>query len=843
MLSRVDNARVFASSDDVVFPTCGRVATSHSRRLEDEALRPSSNRRERVRPCGGQWGDGAAATMELFFGDSGAIWARADCRMGSSSLEVPQVLSCCSRTSADEGGSEGHGTDRRGRCSWAKQEEQERPRRRRTSSRGRPRGPRGDDRWDSSSVVSSIGSVLAALEQEEEVVTAAAAAASEDDDEEEEEKEEEKGGLDGDSVFIVSKCFTASETQNEQTTSGRGGQMRLDRREARRGDEHDELQEGDAAFAVRDTGNLTSVRLSHGSNDLGKEDSNTAAMDSNTAAHGRRKERTSEDALRESRQQRPAASEEALRVLQTDDANEAASRQTNGSSTVDRSVLDEQIFGTKGGAVSCEGKSDNVIVRLGRELQNEKQLVRQQTAYLRDEQDRNQQLRARIEELEAQLPATKDSTRSVKARKASREQGDERLSSEKDRYAQLGDSDLQGRVREADTACGNDDTVQRKSGSQQPEEEDCSLPGDHRRDARTVVGLRDKLDDMNGRLSEFLARVERWKSSSKRKLSNCRKTELPDLMENVWSDFPQYSESLPRRDAGTLNPPSKQLALDSGEQADLIHFLKKRLRQRDDELRQTCAKYVELKELCARQCVREADLQNFINEHRLRGNLPVIRKASNCQPGAASSNKQTRAQDKQHDTARCRVDVTSVPDGDNKMALPSYNKKRHVQANAASDKYADNDEEANGECVMEGKLECSMGTFNKYALPENADTAREHSTRQSREEERKTAGMKQLELQHRCQHQRAERVLAPSSSRTRRVPPSTRAAARHSQSIQQLSRSHLPLLGTCPIGCGSHASYLPAEPRARAAQAANPVTTRTATRALKRAGKVSRPWT
>ena len=88
------------------------------------------------------------------------------------------------------------------------------------------------------------------------------------------------------------------------------------------------------------------------------------------------------------------------------------------------------------------------------------------------------------------------------------------------------------------------------------------------------------------------------------------------------------------------------------------------------------------------------------------------------------------------------------------MALPSYDKEGQVEANAASDKYADNDEEVNGDCVMEGKFKFSMGTPNKCALPENADTAREHSTGQSREEERKTARLKQLEPQHRCQHQR-----------------------------------------------------------------------------------------
>ncbi|EQC38130.1 hypothetical protein SDRG_04560 [Saprolegnia diclina VS20] len=51
--------------------------------------------------------------------------------------------------------------------------------------------------------------------------------------------------------------------------------------------------------------------------------------------------------------------------------------------------------------------------------------------------------------------------------------------------------------------------------------------------------------------------------------------------------------------------------------------LKRQLQLMEREWRQTHAKYVELKELCARQCVREADLQNFVNEHRLRGNCSL----------------------------------------------------------------------------------------------------------------------------------------------------------------------------------------------------------------------------
>lgn len=61
----------------------------------------------------------------------------------------------------------------------------------------------------------------------------------------------------------------------------------------------------------------------------------------------------------------------------------------------------------------------------------------------------------------------------------------------------------------------------------------------------------------------------------------------------------------------------------SGGAQSMLAVLKKKLRACEEELQQTRGKYSELKELCARQCVREADLQNFINEHRLRGNLVI----------------------------------------------------------------------------------------------------------------------------------------------------------------------------------------------------------------------------
>lgn len=125
---------------------------------------------------------------------------------------------------------------------------------------------------------------------------------------------------------MVDICDLRDEKHHREM-SGRGEQMRLERRA-------DELQEGDATPAVRNTGNLTPVRLPHSRNDLGREDSNTDA-------HCSEKERMSENYLRASRQQWPAASEQASLALQIDDANEAASLQIKGlrqyGSLVDRS--------------------------------------------------------------------------------------------------------------------------------------------------------------------------------------------------------------------------------------------------------------------------------------------------------------------------------------------------------------------------------------------------------------------------------------------------------------------------------------------------------------------------
>ncbi|OQS06697.1 40S ribosomal protein S16, partial [Thraustotheca clavata] len=106
---------------------------------------------------------------------------------------------------------------------------------------------------------------------------------------------------------------------------------------------------------------------------------------------------------------------------------------------------------------------------------------------------------------------------------------------------------------------------------------------------------------------EVLQAVQSWK-----KMADEWCTQSSDLklhFEDLLKDFPSV-----------FTVPS---ASNEASNSTTIAMLQRRLNYVDHEWRQTHAKYVELKELCARQCVREADLQNFVNEHRLRGNCSL----------------------------------------------------------------------------------------------------------------------------------------------------------------------------------------------------------------------------
>ncbi|ETV95911.1 hypothetical protein H310_10576 [Aphanomyces invadans] len=114
----------------------------------------------------------------------------------------------------------------------------------------------------------------------------------------------------------------------------------------------------------------------------------------------------------------------------------------------------------------------------------------------------------------------------------------------------------------------------------------------------------------------------------------CRKSSLSSL-DSLLLDFP----TLPDRATPSSTPPPSPT---KDANATVIAMLKRRLALVDKEYRHTHSKYIELKELCARQCVREADLQNFVNEHRLRGqcNLRLPSTQSTVSPSLSFASRQ-----------------------------------------------------------------------------------------------------------------------------------------------------------------------------------------------------------
>ncbi|OWY97718.1 hypothetical protein PHMEG_00031685, partial [Phytophthora megakarya] len=284
----------------------------------------------------------------------------------------------------------------------------------------------------------------------------------------------------------------------------------------------------------------------------------------------------------------------------------------------------------------------------------------------------------------------------------------------------------------------------------------------------------------------------------------------------------------------------------AAEQGDAVLFLKKRLRQREDELRQIHVKYVELKELCARQCVREADLQNFINEHRLRGNL-IIRKNNGVKPNATIDNQMQELDDHQDEQPSAKLKMISSREAN---TPPPYNDQDGEENNFINDEDLDNQED-NDENEAEfaypvrtPKIFVQVGRDGVYehASPTNSAVAQKLVADRNR-----SKGKTQSK-----QQQRVERVrLVPSPSlaqRYERVPTPSAANTRRKKSphqpfsqSQRSSRSHPPTLGECPPGCGSRPSFMRRKtPTAagRAASVKRPVSTTVSKGAI----GVIRPW-
>jgi hypothetical protein len=132
----------------------------------------------------------------------------------------------------------------------------------------------------------------------------------------------------------------------------------------------------------------------------------------------------------------------------------------------------------------------------------------------------------------------------------------------------------------------------------------------------------------------------------------------------------------------------------------------------EQELEQLHAKYVELKELCARQCVREADLQNFINEHRLKGNLVIPVKTSY----STGSNSITQQAQEKKERSRGLLKRTTIPtttkkNPHNRDRLTTKNKQQLFEISPATEFNTG----ASTSSAMLNKIEQKKAMHNKSA--------------------------------------------------------------------------------------------------------------------------------
>ncbi|GMF13640.1 unnamed protein product [Phytophthora lilii] len=561
---------------------------------------------------------------------------------------------------------------------------------------------------------------------------------------------------------------------------------------------------------------------------------------------------SSETTPRESRQ-RPTPLEQVAQVSQLEDTHDVPTRRTKRSPKMEVSHLtSEEPTPTLKDRNLSTAREEKMIERLEMELQKEKKRVLEKMTQLLDEQGKNQQLHDRVQALEAQL-AMKDTESSTKARNATREQGEQTQPLDNDQTARVNTLEEQVRLQETKIARLKRDKDQLKSAVKQLKQSGNDSPHGLRSDDKESAVLKAGFDDITQRLHEFLASVEHWKSDSKDTLQSCHeKSDLPALLERLWLDFPQFPGIASKQQKKSRSPTSEQQQQSSpgpDEQADVVLFLKKRLRQREDELRQTHVKYVELKELCARQCVREADLQNFINEHRLRGNL-IIRKNSGTKPnGTVDNQTKDDPQDERQPSAKLKM-ISSR--GTNTPA--SYNDRGEGGDNFVNDEYSDNQED-NDDDYEEGddeeyehpvrtpKVFVQVGRDGVYehASPTNSAVAQKLAADWSRGKRKP---------QSKQQQQRVERIrLVPSPSlaqRYERVPTPTTTAARRKKSAQQpvpqqATRHHPAMFGECPPGCGSRLSFTHRKTPTAAARS-KPVKRPVAATATKGAIGVIRPW-
>uniref|UniRef100_H3GI44 Uncharacterized protein n=1 Tax=Phytophthora ramorum TaxID=164328 RepID=H3GI44_PHYRM len=492
--------------------------------------------------------------------------------------------------------------------------------------------------------------------------------------------------------------------------------------------------------------------------------------------------------------------------------------------------------------------STNQAVSEDEELQKEKKRVLEKMTQLLDEQGKNQELRDRLEALEARVAAEKSDT-SNKDREAAREQEERNETLEKEKTDHIRTLEEQGRLQETKIARLKHDKDQLKTALKQLTS--AGISNDRRSDGEEAAVLKAELDDVTKRLQEFLAKVERWKSTSKETMQSCDdKVDLSALLEQAWLNFPQFAGVIASQHKEDPIPAPEQQQRSTGpdEQADAVVFLKKRLRQREDELRQTHVKYVELKELCARQCVREADLQNFINEHRLRGNL-IIRRNSATKPSATPDNQaQTQEEPQEEHRQSAKLKMISSR-GTNTPSL--YSNRRGDEEQLINEEYSDNqednddyEEEEYEYPVRTPKVFVQVGCDGVYehASPSNSAVAQKLASDRSRGK-RKT--------QPKQHQQRVERIrLVPSPSLAQQyervaTPTNTSTTARRRKSGQQPlgERQYAPqssLVGDCPPGCGSRLSFTRKKTPSVAAR--KPIKRSVSTASSKGTVGVIRPW-
>ncbi|TMW69787.1 hypothetical protein Poli38472_001943 [Pythium oligandrum] len=277
---------------------------------------------------------------------------------------------------------------------------------------------------------------------------------------------------------------------------------------------------------------------------------------------------------------------------------------------------------------------------LEQELQKEKKRVLEKMTQLLEEQGKNQALQQKLDEYHdkiATMEATTD--QNIREVRAQLEQvikmknpGNEAMIKQMQSQMEAKDAHIKRLEKELDRE--KNGTSRDKAILASSRKDDTRLIRSKERES----ALAKQLEELMNRITTFHAEVERWKATSREALECCQdKNTLLEMMNHVWMDFPQFISKT------KVKPENVEL-----DQSNTIEFLTKRLRQKEDELRLTHVKYVELKELCARQCIREADLQNFINEHRLRGNL-VIRNPLN---DTAAGDQETKAVRRSSDAAK-----------------------------------------------------------------------------------------------------------------------------------------------------------------------------------------------